>query len=100
MLKLKCQNGTLDVTSIKESRNFNGGTRVKIVDVTIDGQDTSLDDIEKVFTEPELITDFAIQNEKTGVTVGTFKGYSINNITRDTQSDRSSIFVNFMKGSN
>lgn len=98
MLKLECKNGTLDITSIKESRNFNGGTRVKVVDVSIDGQNTGLDEVETVLTEPELTTDFVVRNEKTGVTVGLFEGYSINNITRDTQSDRSSIFVSFMKG--
>lgn len=98
MLKLECKNGTLDVTSVKESRNFNSGLRVKMLDIVIDGQAATMDEVELVLTDPEPVADFLVRNEDTGVTCGTYEGYSLSNITRDVQNDRSSIFVSFAKG--
>lgn len=97
MLKLECKNGTLDITNAKETRNFGGGIRTKMLEVVFDGQGTTMDDVEAVLAEPEPVTDFTLRNEKTGV-VTTYEGYSLNNIYSDVQSDRSSIFASFMKG--
>lgn len=97
MLKFECENRTLDITNAKETRNFGGGTRTKMLEVVFDGQSHTMDDIEAALTEPDMVTDFTVKNENTGETKS-YTGYSINNIYSDVLDGRNSIYASFMKG--
>ncbi len=100
MLNLECKNGSIEILSVRETRNFSNGMRMKMVDITIDGQKTTLDTVEDVLTIPEMVTDFTITNSKTGVVMGKFEGYTLSNLSRNAQGDRVSNMVSFMKEGN
>lgn len=100
MLNLECKNGSLEILSVRETRNFNNGIRMKMVDITIDGKNTTLDNVEDVLTTPEVVTDFTITNHKTSVVMGKFEGYTLSNLSRDAQGDRVTNMVSFMKEGN
>lgn len=97
MLKLNCNNGSFEIDHIRESRNFSDGRKLKFVDITVSNQDITMDEIEAILTEP-VITGFEIINEKTGLVIGQFEGYTLNNISKDSHGNTINIVINFMKG--
>lgn len=99
MLKFECKNGSIDILNVRESRSFNDIGKVKMLEITIDGQNISLDSVEETLTVPETITDFEIRNEKTGVVIGQFEGYKMNNMCRNTQGNNIINIISFMKES-
>lgn len=97
MLKLNCKNGSFEIDHIRESRNFSDGKKLKFIDITVSNQDITMDEIETTLTEP-IITDFEIMNEKNGLIIGQFEGYTLNNISKDSHGNIINIIINFMKG--
>ena len=95
-LTFKCENGTFVIDNIREFRNYSNNP-IRQCNITVTNQDTTIDEIEKILTNPKDINDFDIVNSNTGVT-NHFEGYSLNNINKTISGNTISIEISFMKG--
>lgn len=98
MINFVCDNGTFEIQSSRESRNFNEGNQIRMVEVTVSSQYKNLDEIEFILTKPEMISSFSIKNEDNGIILGEFKDYRLNNISRSIQNNSPYIMISFSKG--
>ena len=99
MIKFVCDNGSFEIQSSREARNYNNNKVIRSLEVTVSNQNTTIDEIEKIITSP-MISSFSIVNDNTGLILNTFEGYNLNNISRMTQGSNIMIIINFMKGDN
>ena len=99
MIKFVCDNGSFEIQSSREARNYNNSKVIKSLEIMVSSQDTTIDEIEKIITSP-MISSFSIVNDNTGLILNTFEGYNLNNISRMTQGSNIVIMINFMKGDN
>ena len=97
MIKFVCDNGSFEIQSSREARNYNNSKVIKSLEIMVSSQDTTIDEIEKIITSP-MISSFSIVNDNTGLILNTFEGYNLNNISRMTQGSNIVIMINFMKG--
>ena len=99
MIKFVCDNGSFEIQSSREARNYNNSKVIKSLEIMVSNQDITIDEIEKIITSP-MISSFSIVNDNTGLILNTFEGYNLNNISRMTQGSNIMIIINFMKGDN
>ena len=99
MIKFVCDNGSFEIQSSREARNYNNSKVIKSLEIMVSSQDITIDEIEKIITSP-MISSFSIVNDNTGLILNTFEGYNLNNISRMTQGSNIVIMINFMKGDN
>lgn len=99
MIKFVCDNGSFEIQSSREARNYNNSKVIKSLEIMVSSQDTTIDEIEKIITSP-MISSFSIVNDNTGLILNTFEGYNLSNISRMTQGSNIMIMINFMKGDN
>ena len=99
MIKFVCDNGSFEIQSSREARNYNNGKVIKSLEIIVSNQDITIDEIEKIITSP-MISSFSIVNDNTGLILNTFEGYNLSNISRMTQGSNIMIIINFMKGDN
>ena len=99
MIKFVCDNGSFEIQSSREARNYNNSKVIKSLEITVSSQDTTIDEIEKIITSP-MISSFSIVNDNTGLILNTFEGYNLSSISRMTQGSDIMIMINFMKGDN
>ena len=99
MIKFVCDNGSFEIQSSREARNYNNSKVIKSLEIMVSSQDITIDEIEKIITSP-MISSFSIVNDNTGLILNTFEGYNLNNISRMTQGSNIMIIINFMKGDN
>lgn len=99
MIKFVCDNGSFEIQSSREARNYNNSKVIKSLEIMVSSQDTTIDEIEKIITSP-MISSFSIVNDNTGLILNTFEGYNLSSISRMTQGSNIVIIINFMKGDN
>ena len=99
MIKFVCDNGSFEIQSSREARNYNNSKVIKSLEIMVSNQDITIDEIEKIITNP-MISSFSIVNDNTGLILNTFEGYNLSNISRMTQGSNIVIIINFMKGDN
>lgn len=99
MIKFVCDNGSFEIQSSREARNYNNSKVIKSLEIMVSNQDITIDEIEKIITSP-MISSFSIVNDNTGLILNTFEGYNLSNISRMTQGSNIVIMINFMKGDN
>lgn len=99
MIKFVCDNGSFEIQSSREARNYNNSKVIKSLEIMVSSQDKTIDEIEKIITSP-MISSFSIVNDNTGLILNTFEGYNLSNISRMTQGSNIMIIINFMKGDN
>lgn len=99
MIKFVCDNGSFEIQSSREARNYNNSKVIKSLEIIVSNHDITIDEIEKIITSP-MISSFSIVNDNTGLILNTFEGYNLNNISRMTQGSNIMIIINFMKGDN
>ena len=99
MIKFVCDNGSFEIQSSREARNYNNSKVIKSLEIMVSSQDITIDEIEKIITSP-MISSFSIVNDNTGLILNTFEGYNLSNISRMTQGSNIVIMINFMKGDN
>lgn len=99
MIKFVCDNGSFEIQSSREARNYNNSKVIKSLEIMVSSQDITIDEIEKIITNP-IISSFSIVNDNTGLILNTFEGYNLSNISRMTQGSDIMIMINFMKGDN
>ena len=99
MIKFVCDNGSFEIQSSREARNYNNSKVIKSLEIMVSSQDITIDEIEKIITSP-MISSFSIVNDNTGLILNTFEGYNLSNISRMTQGSNIMIIINFMKGDN
>lgn len=99
MIKFVCDNGSFEIQSSREARNYNNSKVIKSLEIMVSSQDITIDEIEKIITSP-MISSFSIVNDNTGLILNTFEGYNLSNISRMTQGSDIMIMINFMKGDN
>ena len=95
MLKFVCDNGTFNITNVRESRSFRNGELNRYVSISIDGETESIDDIEKILIDPEIVKDFKIETD--GAINGEFVGYDLDGINRNIGDGAANIDITFNK---
>lgn len=95
-MKFENVNGSFDVIDFRESRSYSGNKKFKNLQLTADGAEVSVDTIEDIITEPEMITAFRVIADNNFV-VGDYSDYVLDNISKQVIDGSISILVNFSK---
>jgi hypothetical protein len=83
--KFNCTNGSFEILTINEYRNFNNGFKNRSLTITTNESVITIDGVEKILTEPSIITDFSI-TDGNGKVLSKFEGYTLVALNKSSQT--------------